>query len=100
MCGEAGIGPVLQGRRVEPREVTKVAQVCPCLASDQFFKVPSENHPVCAYACVCLCEYKRGLYLARDDAFNLEPHSSAPCSESWRKLTLATREGVRLQAPT
>lgn len=56
--------------------------------------------PVCAYACVCLCEYKRGLYLARDDAFNLESHSSAPCSESWRKLTLATREGVRLQAPT
>ena len=58
MCGEAGIGPILQGRRVEPREVTKVAQVCPCLASDQFFKVPSENHPVCAYACVrvCVCE--------------------------------------------
>ena len=47
-----------------------------------------------------MCEYKRGLYLARDDAFNLEPHSSAPCSESWRKFTLATREGVWSQAPT
>ena len=48
------------GRRVEPREVTKVAQVCPCLASDQVFKAPSENHPVCAVcisvcACVCVC---------------------------------------------
>ena len=58
--------------------------------------------PVCACVCgsVCVCEYKRGLYLARDDAFNLEPHSSAPCSESWRKFTLATREGVWSQAPT
>ena len=59
MCGVGDIGPILQGRRVEPREVTKVAQVCLCLASDQFFKVPSENHPVCACvhvrACVCVC---------------------------------------------
>ena len=33
----------------------KVAQVCLCLASSQFFKVASENHPVCACACACVC---------------------------------------------
>ena len=49
----------------------KVAQVCLCLASSQFFKVASENHPVCACACVhvrvhvcvcvcvCVCERER-----------------------------------------
>ena len=33
----------------------KVAQVCLCLESSQFFKVASENHPVCACACVRVC---------------------------------------------
>ena len=49
--------------------------------------------------CVCVCEYKQGLYLARDDAFNLEPHSSVPCPESWRKFTLGTREGSGHRLP-
>ena len=50
--------------------------------------------PMCA--CVCVCEYRRGLYLARADAFNPEPHNSARCPESWRKFTLGTREGSSL----
>ena len=52
--------------------------------------------PVCASVCVCVCEYRQGLYLARADAFNPEPHSSARCPESWRKFTLGTREGSSL----
>lgn len=53
--------------------------------------------PVCAY--VCVCEYRRGLYLAKDDAFNPEPHSSARCPESWRKFALGTREGSSHRLP-
>ena len=32
---------------------------------------------LCECVCVCVCKCKQGLYLAREDAFELESHSSA-----------------------